>query len=113
MSTFVYVYILVSELDVASHYSGITSNLSTRLQEHNRGNCPHTSKFKPWRIETAIAFSSKAKAFAFERYLKTGESAQLFCRADAAGQDSVQGDAAAAMKTGAGPKTLDKLKLYF
>lgn len=40
-------------------------------RKHNAGEVPHTSKFKPWRIQTAIAFDSKDKAFAFERYLKS------------------------------------------
>jgi len=31
----------------------------------------HTAKFKPWRLVTYVAFSDKAKAVAFERYLKT------------------------------------------
>ena len=46
--------------------------LSARLAKHNAGEVPHTSKFKPWRIQTAIAFDSKEKAIAFEAYLKTG-----------------------------------------
>ena len=32
---------------------------------------PHTSKFCPWKLVTYLAYSSKAKAMAFERYLKT------------------------------------------
>jgi hypothetical protein len=32
---------------------------------------PHTSKFRPWQIETAVAFRSKDKAVAFEQYLKS------------------------------------------
>ena len=40
---------------------------------HNAGHVPHTSKFAPWYIETAIAFRDKEKgAFAYERYLKSG-----------------------------------------
>ena len=31
----------------------------------------HTSKFKSWKINTAIAFTNKGKALAFEKYLKT------------------------------------------
>jgi hypothetical protein len=30
----------------------------------------HTAKFRPWRIKTAIAFRDRAKAAAFEIYLK-------------------------------------------
>jgi putative endonuclease len=32
----------------------------------------HTRKYKPWRIETYIAFSDEKRAFAFEKYLKSG-----------------------------------------
>ena len=77
MQRFVYVYILVSETDAAKHYTGITRDLSGRLQEHNRGHCPHTAKYKPWRVETAIAFTSESKARAFERYLKSGSGREF------------------------------------
>ena len=46
-------------------------------RKHNAGEIPHTSKFKPWRIQTAIAFDSKDKAFAFERYLKSGSGREF------------------------------------
>jgi len=77
MKQFVYVYILVSEVDAAKHYTGISHHLSGRLQEHNRGHCPHTAKYKPWRIETAIAFASETKARRFEKYLKTGSGREF------------------------------------
>ena len=38
------VYILVREGDGRVRYSGLTRDLNTRLAEHNRGKCPHTSK---------------------------------------------------------------------
>jgi len=47
-------------------------DLQERLAMHNTGHVPHTSEFAPWYIETAIAFRDKEKAFAYERYLKTG-----------------------------------------
>ena len=50
----------------------MTEDLKARLAVHNAGGSPHTSKFKPWTIETAIAFTSREKAAAFEAYLKTG-----------------------------------------
>ncbi len=68
---FHYVYILRSERDPTRHYTGLTQNLETRLKAHNNGQVSHTSKFKPWRIETAIAFHSREKATAFEKYLKS------------------------------------------
>ena len=62
MRQFFYVYILVSEADPAKHYSGITRDLYDRLQVHNRGHCSHTAKYRPWKIETAVAFVSSEGA---------------------------------------------------
>jgi predicted GIY-YIG superfamily endonuclease len=39
--------------------------------KHNNGEVPHTSKNKPWKIQTAISFNDKTKALAFEKYLKS------------------------------------------
>ena len=72
MQNFHYVYILIDTTTETHHYVGSTQDLQSRLAKHNAGGVPHTSKFKPWRIQTAIAFDSKEKAFAFEDYLKTG-----------------------------------------
>ena len=72
-------YILKSTSWPKQRYFGITANLGKRLKYHNAGRCKHTSKFRPWKIETAIAFSDENKAFAFERYLKTG-SGQAFSK---------------------------------
>lgn len=71
MNNFHYVYILISEADETHHYTGLTENLESRLIAHNRGQVPHTSKYLPWRIETAIAFRSHEKAVEFEKYLKS------------------------------------------
>lgn len=66
-----YVYILES-LDSEHFYVGIADNLRARLVKHNAGEVTHTSKYRPWRIKTYIAFSDEKQAFAFERYLKSG-----------------------------------------
>ena len=70
MQKFYYVYILVDITTETHHYTGVTEDLHARLAKHNAGEVPHTSKFKPWRIQTAIAFDGKEKACAFEKYLK-------------------------------------------
>jgi len=77
MDAFFYVYILVSEANDTFHYTGITQNLQQRLLEHNRGKCPNSSAYRPWRIETAIAFKSERKARAFEKYLKSGSGREF------------------------------------
>jgi predicted GIY-YIG superfamily endonuclease len=66
-----YVYILESVVDAGRHYTGITEDLKGRLIRHNAGQVSHTSKFKPWRLNTYVAFSDEKRAFAFEKYLKS------------------------------------------
>ena len=68
---FFYVYILQSKIATDRFYTGFTQDLENRLKDHNSGKDPHTSKFNPWRIKTAIAFTDRQKAMDFERYLKT------------------------------------------
>jgi len=68
---FYYVYLLVSLLQSDKHYTGWTEDLQGRIKAHNAGCCPHTAKCGPWRIETAVAFRSREKAIAFEKYLKS------------------------------------------
>ena len=68
---FFYVYILQSQTDPAQFYVGNTENLHARLDKHNAGDVPHSAKFRPWTIKTAIAFTDKAQAFHFETHLKT------------------------------------------
>ena len=77
MNSFYYVYILVSETNEKLHYNGATRDLNARLSVQNRGKCPHTSKHRPWKIQTAVAFRSEAKARRFERYLKTGSGREF------------------------------------
>ncbi len=66
-----YVYILQSINHPEKHYVGYTTDLKKRLAKHNEGGSAHTSKYKPWKIKTAIAFEEKEKALAFEKYLKS------------------------------------------
>ena len=71
MNQFTYVYILQSEINFDRFYVGRTRDLRARVSRHNSGQVPHTSKWKPWRIKTYIAFSDSERAVAFERYLKS------------------------------------------
>jgi putative endonuclease len=74
-----YVYILQS-LAGEHFYTGITDDLDARLSKHNAGGVAHTSKLRPWRIKSYIAFADEAPAIAFERYLKSG-SGRAFAKA--------------------------------
>ena len=71
MTKFYYVYMLVSLSAPDRYCTGWTEDLEARLKAHNPGRCPHTNKFRPWQIETAVAFRSREKALVFEKYLKS------------------------------------------
>jgi len=74
-----YVYILRSLEYFDRYYVGVTAELRSRLQKHNAGEVPHTSKYAPWTIKTYVAFSNEKQAFAFEKYLKSA-SGRAFAR---------------------------------
>jgi putative endonuclease len=67
-----YVYMLRSAEVDGHFYVGVAEDLRARLAKHNAREVSHTAKYAPWVIKTYIAFSDKAQAFAFEKYLKTG-----------------------------------------
>ena len=74
---YTYVYILKSVSEPTRHYTGCTTNLEGRLAKHNSGDVAHTAKFGPWKIETAIRFTDRAKARSFEQYLKSGSGREF------------------------------------
>ena len=74
-----YVYLIESLSTQGKRYVGMTTNLKQRLREHNQGKSSHAAKFRPWKLISYIAFTDRAKAEAFERYLKSG-SGQAFAR---------------------------------
>ena len=67
-----YVYLIRSELSPNQIYVGLTDDLKVRLQKHNEGGSPHTSKYKPWHLVSYHAFTDREKAAEFEAYLKSG-----------------------------------------
>ena len=70
-SHFHYVYIL---WDAATHthfYVGHTSDFAARLKTHNAGHVPHTSKYAPWEVHSAIAVQTEAQASELEKYFKS------------------------------------------
>jgi len=80
MGSFMFcVYILQSQV-TNGYYSGFTTqSISDRLAQHNKGDCSYTKKFRPWKLIWYAVFSSQEKAFAFERYIKSG-SGHAFSR---------------------------------
>jgi predicted GIY-YIG superfamily endonuclease len=67
-----YVYLIRSVSSANQTYIDLTDDLKARMISHNEGANPHTSKYRPWRLVTYVAFSSREKAAGFERYLKHG-----------------------------------------
>ena len=67
-----YVYLLRSTADPKRTYVGFTEDLRQRVKDHNEGKSTHTAKYRPWTLETYVAFSDRKQALEFERYLKTG-----------------------------------------
>ena len=56
-----YTYILRSLSHPDQRYIGSTSDLKFRLIKHNSGEVPHTSKFKPWKVEAYFAFETNQR----------------------------------------------------
>ena len=66
------VYILRSLSDSDRFYTGLTSDLASRLEWHNCGPCGFTVDHRPWTVVVALTFATEKHARRFERYLKTG-----------------------------------------
>ena len=56
-----YVYFLQSTNFPNETYIGLTDDLRARVAAHNKGQAKHTSKFKPWKLVTYVAFSDPEK----------------------------------------------------
>ena len=66
------VYVIRSVAQPWRYYTGLTGDLSARLDLHNEGKCRHTASGRPWQLDMAIRFADVERAVAFERYLKSG-----------------------------------------
>lgn len=64
------VYIL--KCNDGTHYTGCTGDLQKRLKQHNNGEVEYTRTRLPVELKTTITLSEKYKAFALEKYLKSG-----------------------------------------
>lgn len=66
------VYIIRRESDAARHYTGITTDVRSRLNWHNTGPSGCTVHHRPWSLVVSIEIADAAAAGRFERYLKSG-----------------------------------------
>ena len=67
-----FVYVLKNTDATPHFYVGLTSDVNTRLIDHNAGRCPHTASRRPWLHHVVIEFPDATRAIRFERYLKSG-----------------------------------------
>lgn len=61
----------------AEFYGGVTSDPHLRINAHNAGLSPYTSRHRPWRILVCVEFDEEESALEFERYLKTGSGREF------------------------------------
>jgi len=66
-----YTYILRSRV-TGHYYTGSTSNLQARLQQHNSDASASTKNRGPWDLAHNEEFATLAEAVRRERYFKTG-----------------------------------------
>lgn len=67
-----YVYIIFSD-KLKRRYIGFSTDLKSRIKEHNQGKCISTSKGKPWKLIYYEAFVSEKDARREELFLKIGK----------------------------------------
>jgi len=64
-----YTYIL--QLSDETYYIGYSDNLKKRIKYHNQGLVKSTKNLRPVKLVYYSAFTTKAKATNFEKYLKS------------------------------------------
>jgi len=67
-----YVYVLRSLKD-GRLYTGYTTNLDSRLQDHNAGHTKSTRSRRPLKLVYSEKFKSKKEAMEREKFFKTPE----------------------------------------
>jgi putative endonuclease len=68
-----HLYILFSQ-SLNKFYVGHTSDLSERIERHNRGGDKFTSKGQPWNLVYSEKFQTKEEAHKREREIKNWKS---------------------------------------
>jgi putative endonuclease len=66
-----FVYIIKSTIDNRL-YKGLTTDLESRVREHNTGKTKSTKPYKPWKLVYFEKFDSREEAREREKYFKSG-----------------------------------------
>jgi putative endonuclease len=61
------VYLIQSTSRPDKTYVGFTEDLRQRMDAHDAGKSVYTSRYRPWKLETYLAFSDRGRALDFER----------------------------------------------
>ena len=69
-------YILYST-KINKFYTGHTSDLNRRLEEHNRGKTPFMAKGSPWKLLYSKAHDSRAESIKLEKFIKKRGAARF------------------------------------
>ncbi len=56
------VYIIRSDTNPSRHYTGLTNNISDRLEWHNHGPSGHTVSHRPWSLVVSVEFPNEREA---------------------------------------------------
>jgi predicted GIY-YIG superfamily endonuclease len=67
-----FVYVLKTADPNPHFYVGRTSDVRSRLADHNAGRCRHTARYRPWQLHITVELPDEQRAVDFERYLKSG-----------------------------------------
>ena len=67
-----FVYVIQSLSKPERHYVGLTSDVASRVREHNAGQSLQTEKHRPWRLVVYAGFANARHA---ERLVKDLKSA--------------------------------------
>jgi len=81
------VYVLHSRT-TGRYYTGLTSDLPTRLSQHNSDQSTSTKHHGPWELVHQEQFETLSEAVRRERYLKTGHGRTEVERILASGGDA-------------------------
>jgi predicted GIY-YIG superfamily endonuclease len=65
-----YVYVLLC--NNGEYYKGCTNNIEDRLQRHQKGYVESTREILPVKLVSYTMFTDQQKAYAYEKYLKSG-----------------------------------------
>ena len=71
------VYVLKNGDTPPRFYTGLTAELTSRIEAHNGGRCSHTAKHRPWVVDVVVKFADEARAIKFEKYLKSGSGVEF------------------------------------